>query len=78
MERFDIRPRRYSPLSQLLDSNARRLDTLHHRGVDVVLDGPALLQFVFERVLATGARTDYRVNWALNVAGLLDDIESSP
>jgi hypothetical protein len=76
MERLIFRPRRCSALDQLLDSNARRLDTLHNRGVDVIVNGPALLQFVFDRVLATGPRADHRLNWARNVASLLDDVES--
>jgi hypothetical protein len=61
----------------VLDSNERRLDLLHHRGLRIVVDGPALLQFVFEQTLAHDA-VQFRRRWVLNVAGLLDAVDTDP
>jgi hypothetical protein len=59
----------------LLDSNEIRLDRLALGGVPVLVDGPALLMFVFEHALINRAPKDGKVAWARNVAGLLSELE---
>src|SRR5215831_5687555 len=61
----------------VLDANERRLDILHQRGVRLVIDGPALLQFVFEQILAHDA-VQFRRKWVFNVARLLDAVDTDP
>jgi hypothetical protein len=59
----------------LFDSNELRLDRLALDGVPVLVDGPALLLFVFERALINRAPKDSKLAWARNVAGLLNELE---
>jgi hypothetical protein len=59
----------------LLDSNEVRLDRLASHEVPVLVDGPALLLFVFQRTLVNRAKNDEKLAWARNVAGLLDELE---
>ena len=60
----------------MLDSNECRLDRLDSQGIEFIVDGVAVLQFLFQRVLATRTAQDFKLNWALNVAGLLDQVET--
>jgi hypothetical protein len=62
-------------LGQVLESNARRLDALDRQGTQVVVDAPAVLEFLFDRALADATPLEFRLNWVRNVAGLLNSIE---
>ena len=64
-------------LIRVRDSNAARLDRLHSHGVQLVVDGCDVLQFLFERVLATKTVSEFDRSWALNIEGLLDQVETS-
>ncbi len=59
----------------MLESNERRLDALDRRGVLVAVDGRTVLQFLFDRTLASNTTRAFRLNWGLNVAGLLNEAE---
>jgi hypothetical protein len=63
-------------LQRLLASNETRLDRLDHAGVPLVVDGSAVVEFLFERVMAHTTANDFKLSWALNVAGLLNELES--
>jgi hypothetical protein len=65
-----------SILIRVRDSNAARFDRLHSQGVQTVVDGRDVLHFLFERVLATKTMSEFDRSWALNVAGLLDQLET--
>jgi hypothetical protein len=60
----------------LLDSNEVRLDRLASDSVPVLVDGPALLLFVFQHALVDRAPRDGKLAWARNVAGLLNELEA--
>src|SRR3954464_4571117 len=66
-----------SILIRVRDSNAARLDRLHSHGVQLVVDGCDVLQFLFERVLATQTVSEFDRSWAFNIEGLLDQVETS-
>ena len=68
--------RRRTGLGELLDSNARRLDHLGSHGTSLIIDGPAVIEFVFERVLASRTTNEFTLKWAQNVSGLLDHLET--
>jgi hypothetical protein len=68
--------RRRTNLSELLDCNARRLDQLGSRRAVVAIDGAAVIEFVFERVLASATASEFTLKWARNVSGLLDELEA--
>lgn len=68
--------RRRTSLSELLDYNARRLDQLGSRGTVLAIDGAAVIEFVFERVLASATASEFTLKWARNVSGLLDQLEA--
>lgn len=57
------------------ESNERRLEALDQEATPIVVSGPAVFEFFLERVLATRSACELRVDWALNVAGLLKAIE---
>jgi hypothetical protein len=66
-----------SILKRVRDSNAARLDRLHDHGVPVVVDGRDVLHFYFERVIAAKSVSEFDRSWALNIDGLLDQVETS-
>jgi hypothetical protein len=66
-----------SILLRVSDSNAARLDRLHGQGVQVVVDGRDVLEFLFERVLATKTVSEFDRSWAFNIDGLLDQVETT-
>jgi hypothetical protein len=76
MGRRHIHPDNQSILERVLDSNECRLDRLDGHGIEFAIDGAAVLQFLFQRVLASRTTHDFRLNWAMNVAGLLDEVET--
>jgi hypothetical protein len=51
------------------------LDRLFARDVAVAINGPAALEFLFERVVATRSQEALRRDWVAQVARLLDQIE---
>jgi len=61
----------------VLDSNERRLEALDRQGVQVTVDGPTALEFLLDRALVNGTARELRLNWMLNVAGLLNHIETA-
>ena len=65
-----------SILIRVRDSNAVRLDRLHSHGVQLVVDGCDVLQFLFQRVLVTKTVSEFDRSWALNIEGLLDQVET--
>jgi len=67
---------RRSILGRVRDSNERRLDALDRQGIRVTVDGPTALEFLFDRVLAIGSAREMRLNWMLNIAGLLNQVET--
>jgi hypothetical protein len=66
-----------STLAKVRESNEARLDALASKGVSIVIDGPALVSFLFDRALACDSARDFRRSWILNVAGLLNEIEAT-
>jgi hypothetical protein len=66
---------RRSIAGRVLDSNESRLETLHRRGVHVVVDGRSLLEFFFVQTLASDAE-QFRHKWAMNVSSLLDQVDA--
>jgi hypothetical protein len=64
-------------LHGVLRSNERRLETLDHSAVRVDVDAPTVLRFVLELVLTTSTALEFRRRSALNVAGLLDELEAA-
>jgi len=66
---------RRSVLGRVAESNECRLDALGRQGVHVGVDGPTVLEFLFDRVFATGTARGLRRDWILNVAGWLSHIE---
>jgi hypothetical protein len=60
----------------VLDSNEFRFDRLYERGFELAVDGVAVIQFLFERVVASPTQGDFRIKWALDVAGVLADAEA--
>jgi hypothetical protein len=65
-----------SELRLLLDSNELRLDRLDRLGVPVIVDGPALLLFMFQRLVDRNrSAVEAKLTWARNIAGLIDDYE---
>ena len=67
---------RRSVLDRVIESNEYRLDALVRQGVDVTVDGPTVLQFLFERALATASAREFQLDWVLNVAGLVKQLEA--
>jgi hypothetical protein len=67
---------RRSILTRVLESNECRLDVLDRQGIRVTVDGPTVLEFLFDRTLASGTARELRLNWMLNIAGLLNQIET--
>jgi hypothetical protein len=67
---------RRSILGRVLESNECRLDALDRQGIPVVVDGPTVLEFLFDRALASGTARELRLNWMLNIAGLLNQVET--
>jgi hypothetical protein len=65
------------PLGSVYRSNADRLDALDRKGVRVRLDAPTVLHCLLDRVLATSTPNEFRLSWALNVAGLLREVETA-
>jgi hypothetical protein len=63
-------------LSRIDDSNAYRLDSLHARDIAFGIHGPAVLEFLFQRIIATKSTQALRRDWVLQVARLLDLIET--
>jgi hypothetical protein len=61
----------------VLCSNERRLDILHFRAVRVHVDASTVLRFVLELVASTKNAEEFRRRWALNVSGLLDEVEAA-
>jgi hypothetical protein len=57
-------------------SNEYRFDDLHRRGIRVRVDAPTVLRWVFDGVLSSSTANEFRLRWALNVAGLLSEVES--
>jgi hypothetical protein len=76
MEREQRGADRQRTLSRVLDSNGSRLDRLHERGFQLAVDGVAVIQFLFERILASPTQHDFRFNWAFDVAAVLADAET--
>jgi hypothetical protein len=76
MGRRHIHPASHSTLERVLDSNECRLDRLDDQGIEFIVDGVAVLQFLFQRILASRTTQDFKLNWALNVAGLLEHVET--
>jgi hypothetical protein len=76
MGRRHVYPDSQSMLERVLDSNECRLDRLDDQGMEFIIDGVAVLQFLVQRILASRTAQDFRLNWALNVAGLLDQVET--
>ena len=69
----EVRP---SKVRLMLDSNELRLDRLDRLGVPVIIDGPALLLFMFQRLLdKNGTLAEAKLTWARDIAGLIDDFE---
>jgi hypothetical protein len=68
--------RRRTSLNELLDCNARRLDQLGSRGTPIAIDGAAVIEFIFERVLGSTTTSEFTLKWARNVSGLLDQLET--
>ena len=67
---------RRSILGRVLESNERRLEALDRQGVRVMVDAPAVLEFLCDRALVSGTARELRLNWMLNVAGLLNELET--
>ena len=67
---------RESIFARVLESNESRLDALDRQGIQIKVDGPTVLEFLFDRTLANGTTREHRLNWMLNVAGLLNQIET--
>jgi hypothetical protein len=65
-----------STFGRVLESNECRLDALDRQGIRVDVDGPTVLEFLFDRALAFGTGRELRLNWVLNIAGWLNYIES--
>ena len=63
-------------LGHVRESNERRFEALDRRGIEVVVDGPAVLQFLFHRTLVSRSPREFRLIWMLNVAGLLKNAEN--
>jgi hypothetical protein len=64
-----------SPLTRVLEANERRLEALDRQGVRVTVDGAALLRFFLDRAATIGTQREFRTNWVMNVAGLLDELD---
>ena len=71
-----VHPDRQSILERVLDSNECRLDRLDSQGIEFNIDGVAVLPVLLQRTLASRTNHDFKLNWALNVAGLLDQVET--
>jgi hypothetical protein len=65
-----------SIFGRVLESNECRLDALDRQGIQISVDGPTVLEFLFDRALANGTTREHRLNWMLNVAGLLNQVET--
>ena len=76
MGRRHVHPDSQSILERLLESNECRLDRLDSQGIEFIIDGVAVLPFLLQRILVSRTTHDFKLNWALNVAGLLDQVET--
>jgi hypothetical protein len=66
---------RRSALARVLEANERRLEALDRRGVHVSVDGEAVLLFLLDRALTIGTQREFRTNWVMNVAGMLNHLD---
>ena len=60
---------------QIENANELRLDAFDRAGIPVMVDGRAVLGFLFNRTLGASTAREFRRSWVVSVAGLLDDIE---
>jgi len=70
------RPVRRTNFQRVIESNERRLEALDRQGVPLVVDGRRVLQFFFDRALASVTLRDFDHEWALNVTGLVKQFET--
>ena len=67
---------RRSSFGRVLESNECRLEELDRQGIQVVVDGPQVIQFFFDRALASSTPREFEHEWVLNVAGLVKQFEA--